>query len=82
MNINFLALDALKHYSQVKGPMRERCAKLYVALRTNLLDTILSEYHRTGFIWEHYDDDSGTGMRGRPFTGWSALVVNIMAEMF
>ena len=75
-------LDALRHYSKVEGPMKERCGRIYNTLRTNLLKMILSEYHRSGYIWEHYDDSTGGGMRGRPFTGWSALVVNIMAEAF
>ena len=75
-------LDALRHYGQVDGPFKERCGRIYNRLRVNLLNTILSEYHRSGYIWEHYDDSTGEGMRGRPFTGWSALVVNIMAEVF
>ena len=50
--------------------------------RTNLLKTVLGSYHKTGFFWEQYDDRSGDGLRSHPFTGWTALVVNIMGERF
>lgn len=82
ININYLLLGALKHYGSTKGPYRKRCGVLYSRLRSNLLKTVLGEYQRTGYIWEHYDDRTGQGMRGRPFTGWSALVVNIMVEQY
>jgi hypothetical protein len=42
----------------------------------------LQEYRRTGFFWEQYQDDGGQGMRGHPFTGWTVLFVNLMAEMY
>jgi mannosyl-oligosaccharide glucosidase len=82
ININYLALDALKHYASLEGPYRQRCSQVYFRLRQNILRTILGEFNRTGYIWEQYDDSSGQGIRGRPFTGWSALVVNIMTEIY
>lgn len=42
--------------------------------------TILSEYKRTGYLWEQYSDSDGKGSGCRPFTGWTALIVLIMAE--
>ena len=65
-----------------------RCTRLCFAdalgivCRTNLLKTVLGSYHKTGFFWEQYDDRSGDGLRSHPFTGWTALVVNIMGERF
>jgi len=47
-----------------------------------VLQTVLGEYHRTGFMWEQYDDKEGVGIRGHPFTGWTALIVNVMAEKY
>ena len=44
--------------------------------------TILTEYDSTGYFWEQYDDVNGRGMRGHPFTGWTSLVLNIMAEKY
>jgi mannosyl-oligosaccharide glucosidase len=77
-----LALGALKHYSLQPGPEQNRCTQLYHALRANVLKTVLGEYHRTGFLWEQFDDKEGVGIRGHPFSGWTALVVNIMAERY
>lgn len=44
---------------------------------------IVEQYQATGYIWEHYDEVSeGIGQGVHPFTGWSSLVLRIMAEMF
>ena len=48
----------------------------------NLVNMIVSQYVNTGFIWEVYDDLTGDGLDNHPFTGWSALVVNILAERY
>ena len=48
----------------------------------NLVNMVVNSYTSTGYIWEVYNDDSGAGMDNHPFTGWSALVTNLMAEMF
>ena len=55
---------------------------MYKQLRAAIMRNVLDEYHRTGFMWEHYDDQDGHGTRGHPFTGWTATVVNIMAESY
>jgi mannosyl-oligosaccharide glucosidase len=39
-------------------------------------------YTRTGFFWEQYDDKTGQGRRSHPFTGWTALILAIMAEEY
>ncbi|CAM9775634.1 unnamed protein product [Ectocarpus fasciculatus] len=91
VNVNYLALAALSHYGQAEGPFRRvggqtRFAKdagrIYSELRTNVLRTLLGGYHSTGYFWEQYDDRSGRGLRSHPFTGWTALVVLIMAEIY
>lgn len=82
ININYLALSGLHHYAKQEGPYQTRCAKLYDKLRTNLLRNILNEHKKTGFFWEQYDDQNGQGIRGHPFTGWTATIVNIFLEKY
>lgn len=83
MPINYLALGALKHYSDLPGcPHAARAGVLYSTLRRRIIDTVLNEYDSTGHFWEIYDDSTGRGMRGHPFAGWTTLVVNIMAELY
>lgn len=90
INMNYLALDALHHYSQaaLDSPYRQDFQQVYTDLRKNVMDTIYSEYMRTGYLWEQYNgnvhakDAYGKGQRCHPFSGWTALVVNIMAEKY
>ena len=60
---------------------QQRMELLYHRLRENIQKTVLSSFHTTGYFWEHYDDDSGHGTRGHPFSGWTTLILNIMAEI-
>ena len=80
--INYLALGALHHYALLEGVYQARAQELYSTLRRNVLSTVLGQYAETGHFWEQYDDSTGAGMRGHPFTGWTALVVNIMSEKY
>uniref|UniRef100_A0A7E4WC93 Mannosyl-oligosaccharide glucosidase n=1 Tax=Panagrellus redivivus TaxID=6233 RepID=A0A7E4WC93_PANRE len=82
ININYLALAALKHYSTVSGPHSAVATKLYTELRHNVITNIANQYQETGYFWEHYNDKTGKGGGSHPFTGWTALVLNIMAERY
>lgn len=62
--------------------LRDQADRVYSELRTNLLSTLLGSFKSTGYFWEQYDDRSGAGLRSHPFTGWTALVVLIMAEIY
>lgn len=77
-----MALGALHHYAALDGVYKARAQKLYSTLRQNVLQTVLGQYGNTGFFWEQYEDTTGAGMRGHPFTGWTSLIVNIMAERY
>eukprot|EP00116_Pleurobrachia_bachei_P001952 sb/3462214/ len=82
ININFLAVRALDHYSKVVGPHQELAGALYKELRDNIVNNMYLEYKRTGYIWEQYNCQTGRGQSVHPFTGWSSLVVLMMGEQY
>ena len=62
ININYLVCRALHHYGHsVDGPYKDRAKLLYNELRENLITNVISEYQRTGYIWEQYNDGTGHG---------------------
>ena len=85
MNINYLTLRALHNLSNneiADQAVRAQAKRIYTKLRQNLIDNVMKEYYRTGYIWEQYDDKTGKGKGCKPFTGWSALVVLLMSENY
>nr|AAC18786.1 Similar to mannosyl-oligosaccharide glucosidase gb/X87237 from Homo sapiens [Arabidopsis thaliana] len=80
MNMNYMILSSLYHYSIVDGPYREKSKAIYTELRSNLIRNVVRNYYETGYIWEQYDQVKGTGKGTRLFTGWSALTLLIMSE--
>jgi mannosyl-oligosaccharide glucosidase len=88
LNINYFAASTFHKYSNnpedypMPPSLRNRIQDAYQELRNNLISLVVSEFMETGFIWEVYDGTTGTGHDNHPFTGWSALIVNIMAELF
>lgn len=80
VNMNYLALRALRGYASAQGPQQERAAEIYRELRHNLVTNVYRQFTESGFLWENYNDRSGRGQGCRPFAGWSALVVLVMAE--
>ncbi|VDM45478.1 unnamed protein product [Toxocara canis] len=82
ININYMMLSALKYYSSIAGPNQELAFKIYAELRNNVVSNMVREFRRTGYLWENYADDSGQGRGAHPFTGWSSLVLSIMAEQY
>lgn len=83
ININYLALAALKnHYSTCPGSLGAEARRVYSELRQNVVENVYKEYRRTGYIWEQYSPLDGSGQRSHPFTGWSSLVLLMMAEMY
>ncbi|KAL8201349.1 hypothetical protein R6Q57_012688 [Mikania cordata] len=43
---------------------------------------VIKNYKQTGYLWEQYDQKKGNGKGAHPFTGWTSLVVLIMAESY
>jgi mannosyl-oligosaccharide glucosidase len=69
----------IQKYAQTKGPYQAKAKELYIQLRLNLVKTIFDAYTETGFAWEQYNPETGKGQRTQHFTGWTSLVVKIMA---
>ncbi|KZV39984.1 hypothetical protein F511_15646 [Dorcoceras hygrometricum] len=82
MNMNYLILSSLHYYSEVDGPYKDRTKVIYSDLRNNLIRNVIRNYNETGYLWEQYDPKKGKGKGARPFTGWTALIVLIMAEAY
>lgn len=82
INMNYIILSALHHYSKEKGPYQDRARTVYEELRRNLIRNIVRNYKQSGFLWEQYEQKGGKGKGARAFTGWTSLVVLIMAEAY
>ncbi|KAH7125376.1 glycoside hydrolase [Dendryphion nanum] len=79
ININYLIVKQLLDLAQQPGPEQARCKYMYRDLRENLVNTVYKSWVDTGFAWEQYNPSSGHGQRTQHFTGWTALIVLIMA---
>ncbi|RKP36401.1 glycoside hydrolase [Dimargaris cristalligena] len=83
LNLNYLVLAGLHtYYRDPPGPYRAQANVIYEALRTNVVNNVLKQYRKTGFFWEQYSAKTGAGLRAHPFTGWTSLVLLIMAEKY
>lgn len=80
INMNYLLLQSLRHYSQLDGPYKTKCEELFHKLRQNLVDNILEQFDKTGYLWENYDDNKCKGTGSHPFTGWTSLILMIMSS--
>lgn len=79
ININYLLLTQLLSLATTPGPLKARCRELYRDLRLNVVQNVYHQWSTTGFAWEQYNPDTGAGQRTQHFTGWTALVVRLMA---
>ena len=52
---------------------------MYNELRKNLVNTVYKSWKETGFAWEQYNPETGAGQRTQHFTGWTSLIVKILA---
>lgn len=88
MNINYLCLDALKYYypevlSAKEGtlsPEKQVAQKLFKDLKSNLINNVFKNWEEKGYCYESYDQHTGEGKGVEHFTGWTALVVNLMGR--
>ncbi|KAH7297342.1 hypothetical protein KP509_26G066000 [Ceratopteris richardii] len=83
ININYLVLAALHHYSQEPGPYQNVALQIYQQLREGLIRNMVESYYDSGYLWEQYDNAAnGRGKGAHPFTGWSSLILLAMAEAY
>jgi mannosyl-oligosaccharide glucosidase len=84
LNINYLALRSLKYYSihSTSNDVRQLSVKIHHKLKKNLVDNLYKQYRRSGFVWENYSPKNGKGKGCFPFSGWSSLIVSIMADKY
>ncbi|KAJ2222983.1 Processing alpha glucosidase I [Coemansia sp. RSA 520] len=82
ININYLVLSSLHKHYMSDGPHQEQANRIYSKLRQNLVRNILDQFRQTRFFWEQYNPHDGHGQGTHPFTGWTSLVVLIMAEKY
>jgi len=61
------------------GPYQQKSRGMYTELRLNLVSTVFDSWNKTGFVWEQYNPDTGNGQRTQHFTGWTSLIVRILA---
>lgn len=79
INMNYLALEALSFYHEhSSASVREQAAKLFNELRQNVVNNVYKQWKATGAVWEQYDSATGAAKGAKQFTGWTALVANIM----
>ncbi|KAJ5638418.1 mannosyl-oligosaccharide glucosidase [Penicillium herquei] len=77
--INYLVLRNLFATANADGPHREQAREMYSSLRKNLVENVFREWEKTGFAWEQYNPETGVGQRTQHFTGWTSMVVSLMA---
>ncbi|KAL1921265.1 uncharacterized protein VTP21DRAFT_10981 [Calcarisporiella thermophila] len=83
INMNYMVLSSLyKNYINQPGPYQTKAREIYSSLRENLIQNVYKEFKRTGYPWEQYHAATGEGLRSHPFTGWTSLILLIMAENY
>ncbi|KAI7893279.1 glycoside hydrolase [Mucor mucedo] len=83
ININYLTLQSLyKNYIHVPGPYQAQAQKTYTKLRDAVIRNVYKNYKKTGYVWEQYSENDGKGLKSHPFTGWTSLILLIMAEEY
>ncbi|CAL5433579.1 unnamed protein product [Camellia sinensis] len=50
MNINYMILSSLHHYSKENGPYRDKAKIIYNDLRNNLIINVVKNYQQIGYF--------------------------------
>jgi len=78
INMNYLTLKGLKKFYYND----EEANAIYADLRLKVIRTVFTNWKKTQMFNEQYSDIDGTGLKARPFNGWSSLVLNIITEKY
>lgn len=78
INMNYLTLRGLKKFYYNDPDAKA----VYEDLRFKIIKTIFTNWKKSKMFYEQYSDIDGTGLRARPFNGWSSLVLNIITEKY
>lgn len=80
--IIIIMVDFIQYYGNMDGAYSNECKIVYEELRNDIIETVYNEWKESGYVWEQYGGDDGHGKRSHPFTGWTSLVLLIMAEQY
>ena len=69
----------MQELAKSNGSHSVRARTMYSELRRNVVSTVYNSWKDTHFAWEQYNPETGAGQRTQHFTGWTSLVVKIMA---
>jgi mannosyl-oligosaccharide glucosidase len=77
ININFLVLRSLRRYYSKNIKARS----IYEKLRENVMNTVCTNWEKSGCFFEHYNQDqNGKGNGHKFFNGWTSLITLIIGE--
>ena len=82
LNINYLTLKSLHYYSNQDGAFKAKAKVIYDELKSNLINSVFNQYKDRNYLFENYDDQSGSGKGCYPFSGWTSLIVLIMSDNY
>ena len=52
---------------------------LYDTIRFRLIDTVYKNWRLNHVFWEQYSDTTQLGLMTHPFTGWTTLILLVVA---
>lgn len=55
---------------------------IYKSLQEKIVKNVCENFEDTGYFWENFDENNGTGNRSHPFTGWTAVVTLIANDIY
>ncbi len=80
ININYLILKKMNEMRNISK--FSYLSNDYEIIRNDIVENMVRNFQENGYIWEVYDDVSGEGKYNHPFTGWSALIINLIYEIY
>lgn len=83
IHINYLILQNIRDYyldssSFMSDELKKKFSDAYHDLRINLVNNVYTQWQKTGFVWEQYDDETGDAKGAKNFLGWTSTILLIM----